>query len=97
MSDLIEGGESSTESKEAPATTDFMGALKFGAMAAGAVLLVLGLTWMDFFTATPDASKPKKATEMKKDEDTVADYEKEYLDEDVSEDALDEHTVGMTG
>jgi len=96
MSDLIEGSDTSTESKEAP-KTDFMGALKFGAMAAGAVLLVLGLTWMDFFTATPDGSKPKKATETKKDEDTVADYEKEYLDEDISEDALDEHTVGMTG
>ena len=95
MSDLISSGES--ETKEAPATTDFMGALKFGAMAAGVVLLVLGLTWMDFFTATPDSSKPKKATETKKDEDTVADYEKDYLDEDISEDALDEHTVGMTG
>ena len=52
---------------------------------------------MDFFTATPDGSKPKKATETKKDEDTVADYEKDYLDEDISEDALDERTVGMTG
>lgn len=97
MSDLISSGESDNETKEAPATTDFMGALKFGAMAAGAVLLVLGLTWMDFFTATPDGSKPKKATETKKDEDTVADYEKDYLDEDISEDALDERTVGMTG
>jgi hypothetical protein len=96
MSDLISNGES--ETKEAPATTDFMGALKFGAMAAGAVLLVLGLTWMDFFTKTDDGSKPKKAaTETKKDEDTVADYEKDYLDGDISEDALDEHTVGMTG
>ena len=96
MSDLISSGES--ETKEAPATTDFMGALKFGAMAAGAVLLVLGLTWMDFFKTTSDGSKPKKAaTETKKDEDTVADYEKDYLDEDISEDALDEHTVGMTG
>ena len=92
MSDLIEGGDTSTESKDAP-KTDFMGALKFGAMAAGAVLLVLGLTWMDFFKTT----KPKKAaTETKEDEDTVADYEKDYLDEDISEDALDEHTVGMT-
>ncbi len=97
MSDLISSGDSENETKEAPATTDFMGALKFGAMAAGAVLLVLGLTWMDFFTATPDGSKPKKATETKKDEDTVADYEKDYLDDDISEDALDEHTVGMTG
>jgi hypothetical protein len=95
MSDLISNGES--ETKEAPATTDFMGALKFGAMAAGAVLLVLGLTWMDFFTKNDDGSKPKKATETKKDEDTVADYEKDYLDEDISEDALDERTVGMTG
>ena len=97
MSDLIDGGETSTETKEAP-TTDFMGALKFGAMAAGAVLLVLGLTWMDFFTKSDDGSKPKKAaTETKKDEDTVADYEKDYLDEEISEDALDERTVGMTG
>ena len=41
--------------------------------------------------------KPKTAaTESKKDEDTVADYEKDYLDEDISEDALDEHTVGLT-
>ena len=96
MSDLISNGES--ETKEAPATTDFMGALKFGAMAAGAVLLVLGLTWMDFFTKTDDGSKPKNAaTETKKDEDTVADYEKDYLDGDISEDALDERTVGMTG
>ncbi len=97
MSDLIDSGEASTEAKESP-KTDFMGALKFGAMAAGAVLLVLGLTWMDFFKTTHDSSKPKKAaTETKKDEDTVADYEKDYLDEDISEDALDEHTVGMTG
>jgi len=99
MSDLISSGESDNETKEAPATTDFMGALKFGAMAAGAVLLVLGLTWMDFFTKSDaDGSKPKKAaTESKKDEDTVADYEKDYLDKDISEDALDERTVGMTG
>ncbi len=97
MSDLISSGDSESEAKEAPATTDFMGALKFGVMAAGAVLLVLGLTWTDFFT-NKDGGKPKTAaTESKKDEDTVADYEKDYLDEDISEEALDERTVGMTG
>ena len=98
MSDLISSGDSESEAKEAPATTDFMGALKFGAMAAGAVLLILGLTWTDFFTKSDDGGKPKTAaTESKKDEDTVADYEKDYLDEDISEEALDERTVGMTG
>ena len=40
--------------------------------------------------------KPKTAATETKDEDTVADYEKDYLDEDISEDALDEHTVGLT-
>ena len=46
MSDLISSGES--ETKEAPATTDFMGALKFGAMAAGAVSACLR-SYMDGF------------------------------------------------
>ena len=43
-------------------------------------------------------TKKAKSTESehKDDEETQADYEKEYLDEEISEDALDEHTVGLT-
>jgi len=38
----------------------------------------------------------KESNSDKEDEDTVADYEKEYLDGDISDEALDEKTVGLT-
>jgi len=90
---LIESGETSTEVKEAP-STDWKGAFNFATIAVVGVLTLLGITLSDFLFKK---QTPKKATETKKDEDTVADYEKDYLDEDISEDALDEHTVGLTG
>ncbi len=93
MSDLIDSGEASTETKEAP-TTDWKGAFNFATIAVVGVLTLLGITLSDFLFK---GNKPKQAaTETKKDEDTVADYEKDYLDEDISEEALDEHTVGLT-
>ena len=93
MSDLIEGAESSIEAKEAP-KTDWKGAFNFATIAVVGVLTLLGITLSDFLFKR---DKPKQAaTETKKDEDTVADYEKDYLDEDISEEALDEHTVGLT-
>ncbi len=89
MSDLISGGEASDE-KEAPTPNDLSGAVKFVAMIVGGFLAILGISTMDMF------SSKKKADSDSKDEETQADYEKEYLDEDISEDALDEHTVGLT-
>ncbi len=93
MSDLIEGAESSIEVKEAP-KTDWKGAFNFATIAVVGVLALLGMSFSDLLFKK---EKPKTAaTETKKDEDTVADYEKDYLDEDISEEALDEHTVGLT-
>ena len=89
MSDLISGGEASDE-KEAPTPNDLSGAVKFVAMIVGGFLAILGISTMDMF------SSKKEADSDSKDEETQADYEKEYLDEDISEDALDEHTVGLT-
>jgi|TARA_B100000700_G_scaffold244918_1_gene273201 hypothetical protein len=91
MSDLIEGAESSIEVKEAP-KTDWKGAFNFATIAVVGVLALLGMSFSDFLFKKPT----KAANESKRDEDTVADYEKEYLDEDISEEALDEHTVGLT-
>tara|TARA_Y100000992_G_scaffold227507_1_gene158966 strand:- start:5432 stop:5701 length:270 start_codon:yes stop_codon:yes gene_type:complete len=88
MSDLISGGEASDE-KEAPTPNDLSGAIKFVAMIVGGFLAILGISTMDMFSS-------KKEADSKDDEETQADYEKEYLDEDISEDALDEHTVGLT-
>ena len=93
MSDLIESGATSTETKEAP-STDWKGAFNFATIAVVGFLALLGMSLSDLFFKK---EKPKTAaTETKKDEDTVADYEKDYLDEDISEEALDEHTVGLT-
>ena len=88
MSDLISGGEASDE-KEAPTPNDLSGAIKFVAMIVGGFLAILGISTMDMFSS-------KKEADSKDDEETQADYEKEYVDEDISEDALDEHTVGLT-
>jgi len=93
MSDLIESGESATEAKEAP-STDWKGAFNFATIAVVGFLAILGMSFSDLLFKK---EKTKTAAESKKDEDTVADYEKDYLDEDISEDALDEHTVGLTG
>ncbi len=95
MSDLV--SNSDTEEKEAPAKTDFTGAIHFAAIAVVSILTVLGLTWADLL-GTKNEGKPKaQSAEKKEDDDTVADYEKDYLDGDISEDALDEHTVGLSG
>lgn len=76
---------------------DVMGALKFAGIIVIGLLTVIGLGWEDIL-GFKDKGKPvssvKKASS--KDEDTQADYEKEYLDEDISEDALDRHESGLT-
>lgn len=93
MSDLITDGDS--EVKEAP--VDYMGTIKFAGWAVIGLLTVLGLTWLDLFGLKDSNASGKKAqSSTKKDEDTQADYEKEYLDEEISEEALDEHQTGLT-
>ena len=88
MSDLV--GESESEVKEAP--TDVKGMVQFAIMLVAGTLTLLGINHFDLLGLK---SKPK-ATESKSDEETQADYEKDYLDEDISDEALDEHTVGLT-
>jgi len=88
MSDLISGGEAS-DTKEAPTPNDISGAVKFVVLILGGFLAILGVKTMDIFSS-------KKEADSKDDEETQADYEEEYLDEDVSDEALDEHTVGLT-
>ena len=95
MSDLISSGDS-TEVKEAE-PVDYMGTIKFAGWAVFGLLTILGLTWLDLFDSKGGNGKGKKSqSESKKDEDTQADYEKEYLDEEISEEALDEHETGMS-
>ncbi len=94
MSDLISSGDS-TEVKEDP--VDYMGVIKFAGWAVIGMLTILGLTWLDLFDSNDTGGKGKKAqSEYKKDDETQADYEKEYLDEEVSEEALDEHEMGIS-
>tara|TARA_R110000751_G_scaffold224590_1_gene326635 strand:- start:324 stop:605 length:282 start_codon:yes stop_codon:yes gene_type:complete len=93
MTDLISNGES--EVKEDP--VDYMGVIKFAGWAVVGMLTILGLTWLDLFDMGDSAGKGKKSqSESKKDEDSQADYEKEYLDEEISEEALDEHETGIS-
>ncbi len=77
---------------------DVMGALKFAGIIVIGLLTIIGLGWEDIFgfkeKGKPVASSKKASS--KDDEDTQADYEKEYLDEDISEDALDRHEGGIT-
>ncbi len=91
MSDLISSGGDATEVKEAP--TDVTGGLKF---AVALVVGLLGLVGVSSFDLLGLRKDKKNESETKSDEETQADYEKEYLDEEISEDALDEHTVGLT-
>ena len=93
MSDLITDGDS--EVKEAP--VDYMGPIKFAGWAVFGLLTILGLTWLDLFGLNDSKASGKKAqSSHKKDEDIQADYEKEYLDEEISEEALDEKETGLT-
>ncbi len=93
MSDLI--SESESEVKEA--SPDVLGTVKFAGYLVLGLLTLLGLTWLDLFGLKGDSGKAKTTqAEAKDDEDTQADYEKEYLDEEISEEALDEHETGLT-
>ena len=92
MSDLISSGES--ESKEAEAPPDVTGGLKFAAYLVAGLLALVGVSYFDLFGLRKNSKSTE--SEHKDDEDTQADYEKEYLDEDISDAALDEHTVGLT-
>jgi|TARA_R110001606_G_C15251498_1_gene637425 hypothetical protein len=71
---------------------DISGAFKFAGMLVLGILAVVGIGWTDILGLTKKSSK----AEVKDDRDSVADYEKEYLDNDISEDALDEKEVGLT-
>ena len=95
MSDLISSGESASETKEAPA--DVKGMLQMAQWVFLGVLSILGVSLVGVLFG--EKLKPKDTKESKsekEDEDTVADYDKEYLDGDISEDALDEKTVGLS-
>jgi len=93
MSDLL----TSSDSEIKAASTDVMGTVKFAGMLVFGLLTILGLTWLDLLGLKGDSGKSKTTqAEAKKDEDTQADYEKEYLDEDISEESLDEHETGLT-
>ncbi len=92
MSDLIQSGESE-DVKAAPA--DVKGMFQFAHWAVATVLAVLGISLVGMLLGEKGKSVKESKSE-KDDEDTVADYEKDYLDEDISEDALDDKTVGLT-
>jgi hypothetical protein len=94
MTELI--ADSETEVKEAP--PDVAGMVKFVGWLVMGVLAVAGLSWLDILGKNKTPAKTTD-TENKEtdDEDTQADYEKEYLDDTISQDALNEHTVGLTG
>lgn len=91
MSDLLSDGDS--EVKDSP-PVDYMGTIKFAGWAVLGLLTILGLTWLDVFDSKGGRSNGKKAqAETIKDE---TDYEKEYIEDEVSEDALDEHETGLS-
>ena len=75
MSDLISSGDTATEAKEAPA--DVTGGLKFAAYLVGGLLALVGISYFDLFGLTKKAKSTE--SEHKKDEETQADYEKEYF------------------
>tara|TARA_R100001163_G_C5049138_1_gene186099 strand:+ start:65 stop:346 length:282 start_codon:yes stop_codon:yes gene_type:complete len=92
MSDLISSGDEATEAKEAPA--DVKGMFQFAQWAVMGVMAFLGISLLGKLFGEKKTTKESKSE--KEDEDTVADYEKEYLDGDISDEALDEKTVGLT-
>ena len=81
MSDLISSGDEATEAKEAPA--DVTGGLKFAVYLIGGLLALVGISYLDLFGFAKKAKSTE--SEHKDDEETQADYEKDYLDEDISE------------
>jgi len=92
MSDLISSGDGATEAKEAP--PDVTGGMKFAIALVVGLLGLVGVSYFDLFGLRTEAKSTE--SDHKDDEDTQADYEKEYLDGDISDEALDEHTVGIT-
>jgi len=94
MSELISDGESASEVKEAP--PDVSGMFKFAGMLVMGVLALAGIYSVgDLLWGKTKATK-KTDEEDTDDEETQADYEKDYLDETISDEALNEHTVGLT-
>ena len=78
---------------EAP-PPDISGAFKFAGMIVLGILAIVGIGWSDILGLT---KKPaSNSAEVKDDRDSQADYEKDYLDDEISEDALDKHEVGLT-
>tara|TARA_R110000803_G_scaffold192213_1_gene254964 strand:- start:283 stop:537 length:255 start_codon:yes stop_codon:yes gene_type:complete len=70
-------------------SVDYMGALKMAVAIVVGILTVVGFGWGDLTGKAP-ANAKKSATESKK-----TDYEDTYLDEEISEDTLDEKDSGL--
>lgn len=70
-------------------SVDYMGAIKIAVAVVVSILTVVGFGWGDLTGKEPMADK-KTAKESKK-----ADYEDTYLDEEISEEALDKKESGL--
>ena len=83
--------ESSSETKS---PVDFMGAFKLAGVVIVGLLALIGFGWEDILRDKKDMNGSKKKAETKSKKDS--DYEDTYLDEEIDEEALDEHTTGLS-
>ena len=82
--------ESSSENKS---PVDFMGAFKLAGVVIVGLLALIGFGWEDLLGDKKDVGSKKTAeTKSKKDSDD----EDTYLDEEIDEESLDEHTTGLS-
>ena len=78
--------------KESSSTTnssvDFMGAFKLAGVVIVGILALIGLGWEDLLGGSNNNAEIKSEQE--------SDYEDTYLEEEIDEEALDEHTTGLS-
>lgn len=83
--------ESSSETK---ASVDYMGAFKLAGVLIVGILTLIGIGWEDVLGSKNDMNGSKKKAETKSKKDS--DYEDIYLEEEIDEESLDEHTTGLS-
>jgi|TARA_R110000824_G_scaffold293318_2_gene481658 hypothetical protein len=83
--------ESSSETKS---PVDFMGAFKLAGVVIVGLLALIGFGWEDLMGEKKEMGNSKNKAETKSNKES--DYEDTYLEEEIDEEALDEHTLGLS-
>jgi len=74
-------------------SVDFMGAFKLAGVVIVGILALIGLGWEDLLGGKKEMGVSNNKADTKPKE---SDYEDTYLDEEIDEESLDEHTTGLT-